>query len=77
MYSLKVGIPELIAMELTYPEKVFSANIERLRNMVRNGIDVYPGANYIIDRVDGSKTYVFTTAIPHTHYLNSWYRVLQ
>ena len=42
----EVGVPMLIAMKLTYPEKVNRYNIERLRRAVRNGFHRYPGANY-------------------------------
>ncbi|AFK23011.1 DNA-directed RNA polymerase subunit A' [Pyrococcus sp. ST04] len=45
----EVGVPIEIAMELTVPEKVTEFNIEKLRKMVLNGPDKYPGANYVID----------------------------
>ncbi|MDK2868990.1 MAG: DNA-directed polymerase subunit [Pyrococcus sp.] len=45
----EVGVPVEVAMELTVPEKVTEFNIERLRKMVLNGPDKYPGANYVID----------------------------
>jgi len=45
----EVGVPIQIAMELTVPEKVTEFNIEKLRKMVLNGPDKYPGANYVID----------------------------
>ena len=43
----EVGVPVLVAKKLTYPERVTSFNIERLRSMVRNGAHKYPGANMI------------------------------
>ncbi|EZA62907.1 DNA-directed RNA polymerase III subunit RPC1 [Ooceraea biroi] len=43
----QVGVPIHVAMTLTYPEMVHSANIELMRQLVRNGTDVYPGANFI------------------------------
>lgn len=43
----EVGVPILVAKKLTYPERVTSFNIERLRRMVRNGANKYPGANMI------------------------------
>ncbi|ASJ16440.1 DNA-directed RNA polymerase subunit A' [Thermococcus chitonophagus] len=45
----EVGVPIQIAMELTVPEKVTEFNIEKLKKMVLNGPDKYPGANYVID----------------------------
>jgi len=49
----EVGIPEIIAKEMTVPECVNEGNIERLRDAVLNGSEVYPGANYVI--VDGKR----------------------
>jgi DNA-directed RNA polymerase beta' subunit/intein/homing endonuclease len=40
----EVGVPVRIAMTLTFPEIVHAGNIERLRRMVSNGPQVYPGA---------------------------------
>ena len=40
-------MPVRVAKILTYPERVFSHNIEQLRQAVRNGPDVHPGANYV------------------------------
>ena len=45
----EVGVPIEIAMELTVPEKVTDFNLEKLRKMVLNGPEKYPGANYVID----------------------------
>ncbi|ASJ10100.1 DNA-directed RNA polymerase subunit A' [Thermococcus sp. P6] len=45
----EVGVPLAIAMELTVPEKVTEFNFERLKRMVLNGPEKYPGANYVID----------------------------
>ena len=44
----EVAIPELVAMNLTYPEKVNRYNIEKLRERVRNGFFVHPGAVNVI-----------------------------
>lgn len=44
----EVGIPALIAMKLTYPERVSRYNIEKLRQCVRNGKSKHPGANFVI-----------------------------
>ncbi|XP_074366508.1 DNA-directed RNA polymerase III subunit 1 [Apium graveolens] len=43
----EVAIPILMAQILTYPERVSSHNIEKLRQCVRNGFYKYPGANFI------------------------------
>lgn len=44
----EVGVPLEIAMQLTVPEVVTPWNRERLKGMVRNGPDKYPGAKYVI-----------------------------
>ncbi|KAK4191079.1 hypothetical protein QBC35DRAFT_460490 [Podospora australis] len=44
----QVAVPQLVAKNLTYPERVNNANIEKLRQCVRNGPEVWPGAHYII-----------------------------
>lgn len=50
----EVGVPEVIAKELTVPVRVTPGNIEHLKEIVRRGPDNYPGANYI-ERVDGGR----------------------
>src|SRR5690348_3009786 len=50
----EVGVPEAVATKLTIPEVVTEWNIERLKKLVINGPNIYPGANYII-RPDGVK----------------------
>ena len=49
-----VGVPVDVAKKLTIPETVSQWNIERLKKLVINGPNIYPGANYII-RPDGVK----------------------
>jgi len=49
-----VGVPEIIAKELTVPVRVNEKNIEELKKLVINGSDVWPGANYVI-RPDGRR----------------------
>jgi DNA-directed RNA polymerase II subunit RPB1 len=44
----QLRVPIKIAMNLTFPEIVTPYNIEHLTNIVKNGSDVYPGANYVI-----------------------------
>ncbi|KAG8866737.1 hypothetical protein FRC20_007672 [Serendipita sp. 405] len=43
----EVAVPEKVAKTLTYPARVTVHNIEQLRQAVRNGPDVHPGANYL------------------------------
>ena len=50
----EVGVPETVAMKLTIPEIVTEWNIERMRKLVINGPDKFPGVNYIV-RPDGVK----------------------
>lgn len=48
----EVGVPYSIAKNLTYPEVVTPYNRERLKMLIENGPDEYPGAKYI-ERDDG------------------------
>ena len=48
----EVGVPIEIAKELTIPSKVNKNNIDQLKNIVLNGPDTHPGANYVV-RPDG------------------------
>ncbi len=50
----EVGVPDVVALKLTVPERVNEWNIAYLKKFVENGPDKYPGANYII-RPDGKK----------------------
>lgn len=43
----EVGVPEYIAKILTFPEKVNDKNREKLKLLVMNGADKYPGANFV------------------------------
>jgi DNA-directed RNA polymerase III subunit RPC1 len=43
----QVALPELVAKNMTYPERVFQHNIKKLRERVRNGPSKWPGANQI------------------------------
>lgn len=40
----EIGVPEVFAKKLTYPEPVTPWNVEKLRAAVMNGPDVHPGA---------------------------------
>ncbi len=44
----EVGVPETVAMKLTIPEIVTEWNIERMRKLVINGPNQFPGVNYIM-----------------------------
>lgn len=50
----EVALPELLAKVMTYPERVNAKNIDKMRKLVLNGTDKWPGANGIIPR-DGGK----------------------
>jgi len=50
----EVGVPFIIAVKMTVPERVNEWNMKYLKNFVEKGPDKYPGANYII-RPDGKK----------------------
>jgi len=50
----EVGVPEIIAKELTVPERVTETNIEKIKELVMNGSENWPGVNYII-RPDGRR----------------------
>jgi DNA-directed RNA polymerase I subunit RPA1 len=55
----EIGVPVRFASKLTYPEPVTPHNVAMLRQLVENGTEVYPGANYVEDaaghRIDLSK----------------------
>ena len=50
----EVGVPKVMAMKLTVPERLTSWNMDYLKNFVRKGPAAYPGANYIV-RPDGKR----------------------
>ncbi|THH21268.1 hypothetical protein EW146_g237 [Bondarzewia mesenterica] len=54
----EVAVPERVAKILTYPERVTSWNIDKLKDAVRNGCDVHPGANYVTVGSSGFKKYL-------------------
>ncbi len=53
----QVGIPYMVAKELTIPVKVTQRNIHTLKKLIRNGEDTWPGANYV-KRPDGGRKQV-------------------
>ncbi|MBW2977217.1 DNA-directed RNA polymerase subunit A' [Candidatus Woesearchaeota archaeon] len=50
----EVGIPKIVAMKLTVPERATSWNLNYLKIFLEQGPKKYPGANYIV-RPDGKK----------------------
>lgn len=50
----EVAVPQQVAKNLTYPERVNRINIEKLRQCVRNGPAIWPGAQAVIMQ-DGLK----------------------
>ena len=45
---MKVGVPVLIAKVLTYPERVTKTNMALMKQLVINGANNHPGANFIL-----------------------------
>ena len=43
----EIGIPEIFAKKLTYPQPVNSINFWEMRQLVLNGPDIYPGASFV------------------------------
>lgn len=43
----EIGIPELFARRLTFPEPISFLNQRVLKELVRRGPDQHPGANFI------------------------------
>ena len=56
----EVGVPYVIAKELTIPVKVTERNLEEVKQFVLNGPENWPGANYVI-RPDGRRLRVLET----------------
>ncbi|MFT4304661.1 MAG: DNA-directed RNA polymerase subunit A', partial [Candidatus Woesearchaeota archaeon] len=50
----EVGVPKIVAMKMTVPERINDWNLDYLKNFIEKGPKAYPGANYII-RPDGKK----------------------
>nr|CDJ80258.1 RNA polymerase Rpb1 and RNA polymerase domain containing protein [Haemonchus contortus] len=51
----EVGVPVHVALTLTFPEVVNSYNMSRMKKLIMTGSDNHPGANYVVDRVTGTK----------------------
>lgn len=45
----EVGVPLFVAKKLTFPESVNEANIEKLKMLIRNGPNNWPGALYMTE----------------------------
>uniref|UniRef100_A0A1A9ZK19 DNA-directed RNA polymerase subunit n=1 Tax=Glossina pallidipes TaxID=7398 RepID=A0A1A9ZK19_GLOPL len=54
----QVGVPERVAKILTYPERVNPANIHNMKELVKNGPNVHPGANYVQQKGSTFKKYL-------------------
>ncbi|XP_036146712.1 DNA-directed RNA polymerase III subunit RPC1 isoform X2 [Monomorium pharaonis] len=54
----QVGVPVHIAKILTYPERVIPSNLELMRQLVRNGPDIHPGANYVQYKSSQNRRYL-------------------
>ena len=68
MTTAEVGLPEVFARKLSWPEPVNQYNVRRLRAAVLNGPGVWPGANYVVDEKGNSfdlanKPQAFRTAL--------------
>jgi len=53
----EVGVPRHIAKILTVPEKVNSTNIGFLTRLVANGVEKWPGANFLISHDEKGKEF--------------------
>uniref|UniRef100_A0A1B0D756 DNA-directed RNA polymerase subunit n=1 Tax=Phlebotomus papatasi TaxID=29031 RepID=A0A1B0D756_PHLPP len=54
----QVGVPERVAKILTYPERVHPRNIEKMKQLVQNGTEKHPGANYVQQKGSAFKKYL-------------------
>lgn len=56
--ALKVGVPELVAKTMTYPERVTKANMAKLQALIVRGADEHPGANFVVEKDTGQKKFL-------------------
>lgn len=54
----EVAIPVHVAKRMTYPETVSRYNVSKLKQRILNGVDRWPGANYVIKKEYGIKQYL-------------------
>ena len=60
----QVGLPQQVCKTLTFPERVFDRNIDRIRQLIRNGPNTWPGANAIEFAKGAKRTY---EVVPNRH----------
>ncbi|XP_065184132.1 DNA-directed RNA polymerase I subunit RPA1-like [Sycon ciliatum] len=53
----EIGIPQVFAKTLTYPQPVTSWNVQQLRKAILNGPNVHPGA-FAVEMEDGSRVLI-------------------
>jgi DNA-directed RNA polymerase III subunit RPC1 len=51
----EVAIPQRVAVNMTYPEKVNTQNIKKLKACIMRGTKQHPGANFVIKGRDGRR----------------------
>lgn len=54
----QVGVPDRVAKILTYPERVNPSNLQKMKQLVRNGTEKHPGANYVQQKGSAFKKYL-------------------
>ncbi|XP_047127085.1 DNA-directed RNA polymerase III subunit RPC1 isoform X1 [Hydra vulgaris] len=54
----QVAVPIHVAKVLTFPEPVNKFNIKLMKELVKNGADIHPGANFVISKNTGIKRYL-------------------
>ena len=54
----EVAVPVHVAKILTFPERVTKENIKFMRDLVRNGPDKHPGANFVEMKANGFKKFL-------------------
>lgn len=54
----QVAVPELVAKNLTYPERVSRYNKAKLQQRIRNGTNKWPGANYVLKKEEDYKVFL-------------------
>ncbi|EAT37385.1 AAEL010617-PA [Aedes aegypti] len=54
----QVGVPDRVAKILTFPERVNTANINKMRQLIKNGTEKHPGANYVQQKGSAFKKYL-------------------
>lgn len=73
----ELGVPLDMCINMTVPERVNPFNQKRLRKMVANGTDTYPGAR-IIEKANGKRISLkFFTGSGHQHLLEEKAQALQ